>query len=532
MCPVTHCVLQVVIWEGTNIVSRSAARAEKLQGQNWLTKFLQKIEVVGNKLPHPFILFVYLAIAIIVISWIVSLFDVTVVHPGSGETLEIRSLVSAEGLQFILNSMLENFTGFRPLGLVLAMMLGIGLAQKVGLFNTAIKKSLLKLPSKMITFGVFFIGIMGNIASDAAFIIVPPLAALIFYSVGRHPIAGLASGFAAVGIGFTANVLIAGTDALLSGIATEVAQTVESDAVVTPIDNWYFMSLSVPILATVGTIITERIVEPQLGKYTGPAPENAMEEVTPLEARALRNSGLAGLAYLVVIAAAVLVPNSPLRNEDGGIVPSPFLDGIVPIILFFFVTVAVAYGVTDKKITSPSDVPKFMAETMKDMAGYIVLIFAIAQFLAYFEWSNIATWIAVNGAKLLESLGLTGILAIVAFVLVTVVLSFFITSGSALWALEAPIFLPLFMVLGFDPGFVQVAYRIADSSTNMITPLNPYIGVILSFMWVYNKKAGFGTLISMMLPYTIGFLVIWIIMLAIFGVAGIPVGPGVTMFTK
>ena len=491
--------------------------------------FLHFIERVGNKLPHPFILFLYLAVGMIVLSWVVSLFDVTVVHPGSQETMEVKSLISGEGLQFILSSTLENFTGFAPLGLVLTMMLGIGLAEKVGLLETLMTRAISKAHASMVTFMVFFIGILGNIASDAAFVIIPPLAALAFYSVGRHPLAGLASGIASTGIGFTANIMIAGTDALLSGISTEVAQGIDPDVIVTPLDNWFFMSLSTFVLATVGTIITEKFVEPRLGAYTG-SRKIVEKERNPLEGKGLRNALIAAVLYIAVIVLGLLIPESPLLNEDGSILRSPFLNGIIPVIFMFFVITGITYGVTIGAIKKSSDVPQLMTESIKDLSGYIVLIFMIAQFIAYFNWSNIATWIAVESADFLKSIELTNMTVIILFVFLTAFLSLFIISGSALWALESPVFLPMFMVLGYHPAFVQLAYRIGESSTNMITPLNPYFAIMLAFMQEYDKKAGIGTLISLMIPYTIAFLSVWIVLLLAFGLLGIPIGPGISMY--
>ncbi|MBM7585746.1 aminobenzoyl-glutamate transport protein [Bacillus pakistanensis] len=497
------------------------------QNQKGFLRFLGGIEKVGNKLPDPFMLFVYLSLFIVLFSWFIASLDVTVEHPKTGEVLAIKSLVSGEGLQYILTSMLENFTGFKPLGLVLAMMLGIGLAEKVGLLETAIKKTVLNAPKGLVTYAVIMVGIMGNLASDAAFVIIPPLAAMVFYTVGRHPLAGLAAGFSGVGAGFTANFIITGTDALLAGISTEAAKSFE--VVVTPVDNWYFMMVSVVILTIVGGLITEKIVEPRLGKYEGRV-DKKLEEESPLEGKGLKNAVLAGMAYLAVLFIAIFWPDSPLRNEDGGLIPSPFLSGVIPIILFFFVVMGVAYGVTVKKINSTRDIPKYMGEAMRDMSGYIVLIFAAAQFIAYFDWTNLGTWVAVSGANFLESINMTGLAAVVGFVLLTALLNLLIFSGSAQWALEAPIFIPMFATLGYNPAFIQAAYRIADSSTNIITPMNPYIIVILAFMREYDKKAGLGTLISLMLPYTIAFLSVWIVLLLAFALLGIPFGPGVGVY--
>lgn len=506
----------------------NASQAEE-KDSKMLSKFLNGIEKAGNKLPDPFMLFVYLALFMILLSWVVSSFGVSVVQPGSGEEVAIKSLISAEGIQYMLTSMLENFTGFKPLGLVLAMMLGIGLAEKVGLIETAIKSTILKAPASLTTYAVIFVGILGNLASDAAFVIVPPLAAMVFYTVGRHPLAGLAAGFAGVGSGFTANIVIAGTDALLSGISTEVMESLDSSVVVTPVDNWYFMIVSVVVLSITGALVTEKIVEPRLGKYDGDL-KKEMKASTPLEKKGLKNATIALLIYIGLLLVALFWPNSPLRNETGGIIPSTFLDGIIPIILFMFIAVAVTYGVTVNKITKTKDVSTFMGDAIKDMSGFIVLIFAAAQFIAYFDWTNIGTWIAVSGAGFLESLGLTGIPVIIGFVLLTALMNLLVFSGSAQWALEAPIFIKMFYILDYHPAFIQAAYRIADSSTNIITPMNPYIIIVLAFMREYDKKAGLGTLISLMLPYSIIFLSVWIVLLLAFAFLGIPFGPGVHMY--
>ncbi|WP_277586107.1 AbgT family transporter [Psychrobacillus antarcticus] len=496
--------------------------------ENRFSKFLSIVERVGNKLPHPFILFFYLTIALVLISFVLSLFNAAVVHPSTAETVVVKSILSYEGIQFILLNTLTNFTSFAPLGLVLTIMLGVGLAEKVGLLETLMKSAIVSAPKKYLTFVVFFIGILGNVASDAAFVVIPPLAALMFLLVGRHPLAGLAVGLASTGIGFSANILIAGTDALLSGISTEVAKGYMEGIVVTPLDNWYFMSASTFVLALVGTIVTEKYVEPRLGVYKG---EQSLENIntSPLEKRGLRNTLIATIIFIAIILVGVLIPNSPLLNEDGSILRSPFLSGIVPVIFAFFLTIGVVYGITTKKITSTADIPKVMTESVGSLSGYIVLIFMISQFIAYFNWTNIATYLAVNLASILNTLNMTNIFVIVLFVLLVAVLSLFILSGSALWALVAPVFIPVFMELGYHPAFIQLAYRIGESSTNMVTPLNPYFAIILSFMHVYDKKAGIGTLMSLMIPYTIVLGTVWVILMLIFGFFNLPIGPGIFM---
>ncbi len=500
------------------------------QSEAWVSKSLSarifnRIETVGNKLPEPIVLFFVLALVVIVASWLAASQGASVIHPATGKELPIRSLISDEGVVFIFTNMLKNFTGFAPLGLVLSMLIGVGLAERVGLLESVVKNTILNAPKPLITTAVVFAGIMMNIASDAAMIVLPPLAAMVFMSVGRNPIAGLIAGFASAGAGFTANLVIAGTDALLSGISTEAAKAV-MNIEVTPVDNWYFNIVSVFVLTLVGVLVTEKVIEPRLGTYQGKTKAMAAPEPTK-EKRALRNAAIAGGIYLAAILLLVLWPNSPMQNAQGGLIPSPFLKGIIPIILFFFIAVGMAYGITMGLIKNSKDLTKYMSEAIRDMSGYIVLIFFCSQFIAYFNWSHLGTWIAVNGADFLEHIHFDGIAVILGYILFTACLNFLIPSGSAKWALEAPVFVPMFMQLGYHPAFVQLAYRIADSSTNIITPLNPYFVVILSMMKEYDNKAGVGTMIALLIPYTLCFLGAWLLLLLAFFTLGLPIGPSI-----
>jgi len=494
-----------------------------------ISRLLNGIERVGNKLPDPFMLFVALAGIVIILSWIISLFDVTFTLPGEDEAVAIQSLISAEGLQFMLTSMIDNFVGFGPLGIVLTMMLGIGLANKVGLIETVIKSTILRAPKSLVTYAVIFTGIIANLAADAAFIIVPPLAAMVFYNLGRHPLAGLAAGFAGVGSGFTANIIIANTDAVIAGISADVMAAMDASVTVTLLDNYFFMVTSVFLLTITGGLITEKIVEPQLGTYGGNVSKE-FESTKPIEKKALLNAALAAAGYIALLLIVIFIPGSPLLNEDGSVVQSPLLGGIVPILMLFFITVAIAYGITTKKIESSRSIAQFMGEGIKDMSGFIVLIFAAAQFIAYFDWTNIGSWIAVSGATYLESAGMTGIGVVLAFILFSALLNMLIFSGAAQWTLQAPIFLQMFYYLGYHPAFIQAAYRLAESSTSVITPMNPYFVVILGFMKEYDKKAGIGTLIALMLPYAISFLTVWVLLFLVFVFLDIPFGPGIGVY--
>lgn len=405
-------------------------------------KFLNTVEKIGNKLPHPFMLFFYLTLILVAISFILGVMNASVIHPNTGETVAVNNLLSKEGVRYILGNTLTNFTGFAPLGLVLTMMLGIGLSERVGLFSALMTKAIIKTPKRIVTFMVVFIGILGNIASDAAFVVIPPLAALVFLSLGRHPLAGLAAGLAGAGIGFTANILVAGTDALLSGITTEIAKSIDSEMVVSPLDNWFFMSASTFLLAFLGAIVTDKIVEPRLGTYNGEKKAD-LHELTPLENKALRNTGIAALLFIGFILVLMFIPNSPLLNDDGTLLRSPFLSGIVPILFAFFLVTGITYGMSVKKIEKIADVPNLMAEAIRDLSSYIVLIFMIGQFIGYFNWTNIATWMAVHLANILTAINLTNVFAIVLFTLLVAVLSLFIISD-----------------LPYGPLWLQFSYRL------------------------------------------------------------------------
>ncbi|WP_447956661.1 AbgT family transporter [Vreelandella sp. EE7] len=493
-----------------------------------MLKSLSGVEKLGNKLPHPFLLFIWLTLIVAIISVIGSFLEWSVIHPLTNETINVRNLLGAEGLYFALTSVIPNFVEFKPLGLVLVTILGVGIAEKTGFFEAVIKKTLLRTPAKLVTYMVFFVGITGNLASDAAYMIVPPLAALIFKSVGRNPIAGLAAGIAAVGCGFTANIFIAGTDMLLSGITTEAASAVDPDAIVYATDNWFFMIASVFFLSFAGVVVSEKIVEPRLGNYKGSNNEEVSD--LPIEAnKALRRAFISAAIFLFVVTTLCLVPGSILLTEDGGILGSPLLNNIVIFITLFFAVVGIVYGINVNKIKSTKDVVDFMGQTVAEMSGFIVLIFIVSQFIAYLKWTNITIFLAVEGAAVLSGMSLDGPLLLVAFVFLSTFLNMFITSGSAQWSLMAPVFVPMFMILGFEPAFTQLAFRIGDSATNFITPLQPFVAVMLGFLYKYDKNAGFGKHVSLVLPYTLMFLFAWLVLLSFFMVFDLPIGPGIYM---
>ena len=413
------------------------------------------------------------------------------------------------------------------------MMLGIGLAEQTGLMSAFMKKFILGAPQKLLVASVFLIGICGNLASDAAIIIVPPLAGAIFYGAKKNPLVGIAAGYAAACAGFSANLVIAGTDALLAGITEETAKIIDPAITVSPVVNYYFMVVSTLLLTVVGVWMTSKI-EKQVGPYQATGTLEAVSDdefkVSKEEIKGLKLAGIVTVIYWAAIVLMIMPASSPFRNATGGLVPSPFLKGIVTFILFWFIAVGVAFGVKVGKIKSEADVPKLMALAIRDMSGYIVLVFIIAQFVSYFTWTNLGLILAVTLGGLLQSLNFTGIPMIVLVILFAMFVNLFIGSGSAKWALLAPVFVPMFMLLDYSPALAQVAYRIGDSTTNSITPLFPYFPILLGFMKRYDEKAGIGTVMSMAIPYSLAFGLVWIIQLIVWIVLKLPLGPGAGIY--
>ncbi len=503
---------------------------------------LDRVERAGNRLPHPLILFFIMALFVIIISAVVATAGVTVEHPTTGETIEAFNLISVEGFQRILTEAVDNFTGFAPLGVVLVAMIGVGVADYGGLITALLKKVIMGTPEKYITSAVVFAGIMSNLASDAGYVVLVPLGAVIFKAMGRHPIVGLAAAFAGVSGGFSANLLLGTLDPMLAGITEEAAHIIDPDYFVDPSVNYYFMIVSTFVITMVGTLITERVVAPRFGTYSpeksasedgGPgASEEELEDLKPEEKRGLRS---AGLWFLVCVGLLILgtVPEwGILRTEAGELIDaaSPFMAGMVPIITLFFIIPGIAYGRKAGTITSSDDVAEFMEQAMEDMGAYVALAFAAAQFVEYFSWSNLGEILAIAGADFLEAIGFTGLPLILVFIIVSGFINLFVGSASAKWAIMAPVFVPLLMQLGYSPEFAQMAYRIGDSTTNIITPLLPYFPIIIAFAKKYDEDIELGTIISTMVPYSVGFMLAWTVLLIIWFALGLPLGPAGTIY--
>jgi aminobenzoyl-glutamate transport protein len=488
-------------------------------------RLLDRIERTGNRLPDPLTLFVILAGVVLLASFVLSMIGVSVQHPVDGRLIEVQNLLSKHGIRRIFTDMVGNFTAFPPLGLVLVTMLGIGVAERSGLIGTALKSFAFWVPKSFLSMALVFAGIMSSMAADAGYVVLTPLGAVLFAGMGRHPIAGLAAAFAGVSGGFSANLLLTSLDPLLSGLSTSAAQIIDPNYVVQPTGNYYFMIVSVFMITLVGAFVTDKIVEPRLAPWKAAPSETAPHDnvVAPRERRGLIWGIAVFVASLVLLLALSLPQDSVFRDPETGF--APLFSSLVPILMMIFLLSGLAFGKASGSIRSDKDVAAMTSDTMSTMGGYIVLAFVAAQFVAYFSWSNIGLATAVYGANTLQGIGFTGIPLILAFLLVSAVLNLFIGSASAKWALMGPVFIPMLMMMGYSPELVQATYRVGDSVTNIITPLLPYFPIVITFALKYDPKAGIGTLISTMLPYSIAFTLAWALLLIVWILFDIPLGP-------
>lgn len=512
---------------------------EKTNKKGIFNRFLDFVEKTGNRMPHPVTLFLLFSIAIIIISEIAAragvgvvidtLFNRSTKEMEYDVLINTKSLMNGEGLRYIFNTMTTNFTSFAPLGTVLVAMIGVGVAEGTGLIQAALRKMVLSTPKGLITAVVVFAGIMSNIASDAGYVVLVPLGAVIFLSFGRHPLAGLAAAFAGVSGGFSANLLVGTLDPLLGGISTEAARLMDPSYTVLPTANFYFMFVSTFVITIAGTLVTERIIEPRLGEYKGKV-DSDISELNKEEKRGLIFAGVSLVVFIVTMIILTVPKNGLLRvNED---INGFINNGLVPTIMFFFLIPGLFYGIGAKTIKNDKDVAKLIGQSLGTMGGYLALSFVAAQFIKYFDYTNLGTILAVKGADFLKATGFTGFPLIVAFIFVAGFINLFIGSSSAKWAIMAPVFVPMFMRLGFTPEFTQVIYRIGDSTTNIISPLMAYFAIIVAFAQKYDKDTGIGTLISTMLPYSIVFLISWTILILVWFFLKLPIGPGIQMLMQ
>jgi len=495
-----------------------------------LLRALDVVERLGNKLPHPFWLFVILSGVLALASWGLSAAGVSALNPATGKTIEAKNLLSAEGVRMMVTDAVKSYTSFPPLGTILVVMLGVAVAERSGLLAAVLRSGVSKVSPRWVTFALAFTGMVSHVASDAAYVVLIPLGALAFRAVGRSPILGIVVAFVSISAGYDASPLITPTDAILSGLTTAAAQTIDPSYSVTPLANYFFSLASSIVLAVVITLVTEKILARRAAEM--PVDDDAEEDdlgslqLTRQERRGLLAALIALAVFVVALVLAVLPASSPLRGKGGSIVESPLLTSISVFLALGFLAAGWAYGKVAGTVTSSRDIPGFMAHGFREMAPILVLFFAISQFLAYFKWTGIGEITAINGAGLLKSAGVSGPVIMLGILVVVTLVNLIVTSGSAQWALIGPVFVPMLMLLDIPPETTQALYRIADSCTNAITPMSPYFVMALGFLQRYRRSAGIGTLFSMTVPLSFALLVVWTLLFFVFWVFGIPLGPG------
>jgi aminobenzoyl-glutamate transport protein len=497
--------------------------ATKSRPRSFTAGLLDRIERCGNKLPHPFNLFLLFSLIVLIFSYLAHALGLAVVHPVTGKQIAAVNLLDRQGIQNIITKAVGNFTGFAPLGTVLVAMIGVGVAERSGLFSAALKGFVRSVPSWLITAALVFAGVNASLTVDAGYVILVPLGAVLFAQVGRHPLAGLAAAFAGVSGGFSANLFLTPLDPLLAGLTQEAARLYDPNYRVPATANYYLMIGSTFLLTIIGAMVTTWIIEPRLGPYRmQEAPAAVVLGIK--EKRGLTAAGLTFAVESVVLLFLVVPEDALLRDAKGAL--EPLFQGMVVLMALGFLLPALAYGLVAGTITSNHDVARMIEETLGTMGSYIALAFAASQFVAYFGWSNLGLILAVSGADLLRGSGLSGIPLIVLFVFVCAAIDLFVASASAKWAVIGPVFVPMLMILGFSPEMTQGAYRIGDSFTNIITPLMPYMPLIIAFAQKYQPSIGLGTLLTLMLPYSVSFAIGWTLLLIAWLLLGIPLGPG------
>ena len=501
-----------------------------------LVRIFSAIERWGQRLPDPLTLFAIMALLVAVASSVFAGTNAEVVQrTGDVVQLSVKSLLTFEGIRWMLLSAVDNFIGFAPLGPVLTVMIGIGVAERTGFISMGLKVLVTRVPDSFLTATVIFAGVMSSMAADAGYVVLTPLGALLFASVKRHPLAGLAAAYAGVSGGFSANLLITGLDPMLSALTQQAAQSLDPSYTVNPACNYYFMVASTVLITVLGTFVTAKIVEPMLGEWDPSQGDGSQHEgntiPTSEESRAFGIAALVGVVMGIGILLLGFIPGAPLHDAVPEGQPAvnalhSFFESIEILVTIGFIIPGLIYGVITKSIRSDKDLAKMMSDTMASMGAYVVLAFIAGQFVAYFNWSNLGAITAVKGAGVLQSIGLEGGLLMISFLIVAAMMNFLVGSASAKWAFMAPIFVPMLMQMGLSPEATQAAYRVGDSITNIISPLMPYLPIIIVFAQKYDRKAGIGTILASMLPYSIAFLIGWVIMLLVWVYAGIPLGPG------
>lgn len=507
-------------------------KCEVMKGKKSLMdRFLNTVEVAGNRLPDPASLFILLALVVIALSCILGSMGVSAVHPGTGKTIQVVNLLTVDGFRKMWSKAVINFSGFAPLGMVLVCVIGAGVAEKSGFLAAFMQKILGKAAPAIVTFAIIFLGINGNVAGDAAFVVLPPVAGVIFLGMGRHPLLGVFCGYASVAAGFCANIMIGMSDSLAYGFTEAAARMIDPKYTGSPAINYYFLVASCVVLSLVGTFVTEKFMAPRfanadLSKYEL---DKSIAALTPEKSKAVTTASIATIIGIIVLAAMCIGDNPILGDPKTHSIMagnSPFMTGIIlAVTLVLFIPGAV-FGFASGKYKSDKDMFGDISQAFKDISSYILLCFFCAQFTSYFAWSNLGAVIAIRGAEFLKTMSLTGVPLVIGLIFVSCIVNIFIGSASAKWAILAPVMVPMMMILGYDPAVTQVAYRIGDSITNPLSPLFYYFPLILGFVRKYEKDTGMGTIIANMLPYSISFTIAWVILLSLWIVFDIPLGPG------
>jgi len=494
-----------------------------------IDKFLDFIEKAGNKLPDPAILFFVLMITIWVISALTSGISFSEIDPRSGEAIKIQNLLTGPALAAFLSNMVTTFTGFAPLGIVLVAMLGVGVAEHAGYINAGLKSLLSITPKQLLTPMLILVAVVSHTATDAGYVLVIPIGGVIFYAAGRHPLAGIAAAFAGVSGGFSANFIPSGIDPLLQGFTQSAAQIIDPNIQLNPLNNWYFTSASCLVIVMVGWYITDKIVEPRLsntpvaGDDLG---EAKMDKLDAKEKKSFIAASLAMIGGLALLALWSYPSDSALRSPEGqlAVLSAPLMKSIVPLICIIFLIPGVIYGMMSGTFKTSKDIITSMTKSMTGMSYYIVMAFFCALFIDSFGKSNLGALFALKGAAFLKAMAFPGEVTIVGIILLTATVNLFIGSASAKWALIAPIMVPMLMQVGISPDLTQASYRVGDSVSNIITPLMPYFPLVVVYCQKYVKDTGIGTLVSMMIPYTLFFSILWTVFLLIYWALGIPLG--------
>lgn len=510
------------------------------QSRSVMQRFLDGIERVGNMVPHPVVIFLILIAIVIVLSAVLGVFGASVsyerIDPVTNEiviaTTGIRSLLTADGIRFMYESLVPNFMGFTAVGLMIAAMIGAGVAEASGLVTALIRKLVAVSPGWALSYILAFVGILSSVAADAGYLVLLPLAGVAFIAVGRNPLAGLALGFAAVAGAFTINMLIKPLDAVLVEFTNDAAQLVDPDASIGLASNLWFSIASVIFLTIVIAVVNNRMIEPRLGPYDparareGEAGTEQSATLTAQESRGLRFA-LLGLIGLIVVFFFLTIPSwAPLRNPATGelIGSSPFMNSLITFIVLMFLVTGWAYGIGAGTVRTLTDVIKAMEKAVTGLGGTIFLFFVLSQFVSYFTYTNIGTVLALGLGGVLQSANIGALPLLLGFIAVVAVIDLLLTGAIAKWAIFAPVFVPLLMKLGVEPEAVLAAYRVGDSPMNAITPLNAYFALMVGFTQKYDRNAGVGTVVSLMIPYVIWMFILWMVLFAVWQILGLPWG--------